>query len=35
KKYSCLEGETHKLKPSPEPNMQECTLYSGSSCCYA
>ncbi|XP_009946994.1 PREDICTED: riboflavin-binding protein isoform X2 [Leptosomus discolor] len=34
-KYGCLEGDTHKLKPSPEPNMHECTLYSKSSCCYA
>ncbi|XP_067996630.1 riboflavin-binding protein-like [Melanerpes formicivorus] len=35
KKYGCLEGDTHKPKPSREPNMQECTLYSKSSCCYA
>ncbi|NXY80812.1 RBP protein, partial [Alcedo cyanopectus] len=35
RKYSCLQGGTHKLKPSPEPNLQECTLYSKSSCCYA
>ncbi|NXN85127.1 RBP protein, partial [Bombycilla garrulus] len=34
-KYGCLEGDTQKLKPSPEPSMQECTLYSKSSCCYA
>lgn len=27
-KYGCLEGDTHKVKPSPEPNMHECTLYS-------
>lgn len=27
-KYGCLEGDTHKLKPSPEPKMHECTLYS-------
>uniref|UniRef100_A0A8B9MCC9 Folate receptor-like domain-containing protein n=1 Tax=Accipiter nisus TaxID=211598 RepID=A0A8B9MCC9_9AVES len=33
-KYGCLEGDTHKLKPSREPNMHECTLYSKSSCCY-
>ncbi|OXB68534.1 hypothetical protein ASZ78_000471 [Callipepla squamata] len=33
--YGCLEGDTHKEKPSPEPNMHECTLYSESSCCYA
>ncbi|XP_042668873.1 riboflavin-binding protein-like [Centrocercus urophasianus] len=33
--YGCLEGDTHKVKPSPEPNMHECTLYSESSCCYA
>lgn len=26
--YGCLEGDTHKAKPSPEPNMHECTLYS-------
>ncbi|NXR98176.1 RBP protein, partial [Oxylabes madagascariensis] len=34
-KYGCLEGDSQKLKPSPEPSMQECTLYSKSSCCYA
>ncbi|NWI56268.1 RBP protein, partial [Calyptomena viridis] len=33
--YGCLEGDTQKLKPSPEPNMHECALYSKSSCCYA
>lgn len=27
-KYGCLEGDTQKLEPSPEPSMQECTLYS-------
>ncbi|NWS55763.1 RBP protein, partial [Chunga burmeisteri] len=34
-RYGCLEGDTHKVKPGPEPNMRECTLYSKSSCCYA
>ncbi|NXU47226.1 RBP protein, partial [Turnix velox] len=34
-KYGCLEGDTHKAKPSPEKNMHECTLYSKSSCCHA
>lgn len=27
-KYGCLKGDTQKLEPSPEPSMQECTLYS-------
>ncbi|XP_006265571.1 riboflavin-binding protein [Alligator mississippiensis] len=35
KEFSCLEGDTHKEKPSPEPDMHECTLYSKSSCCDA
>ncbi|XP_067423833.1 riboflavin-binding protein-like [Emydura macquarii macquarii] len=35
KKDRCLEGGIHKPRPSPEPDMHECTLYSESSCCYA
>ncbi|NXO10239.1 RBP protein, partial [Oriolus oriolus] len=35
RQHGCLEGDTQKPKPSPEPNMQDCTLYSKSSCCYA
>uniref|UniRef100_A0A7M4FL28 Riboflavin-binding protein-like n=1 Tax=Crocodylus porosus TaxID=8502 RepID=A0A7M4FL28_CROPO len=35
KEFSCLEGDTHKEKPSSEPDMHECTLYSKSSCCNA
>ncbi|NWH71278.1 RBP protein, partial [Piaya cayana] len=35
KKYGCLEGDTHKPKPSPEPELRACTLYSQSSCCNA
>nr|XP_048718120.1 riboflavin-binding protein-like isoform X2 [Caretta caretta] len=31
----CLEGGTHKHRPSPEPDIHECTLYFESSCCYA
>ncbi|XP_063795570.1 riboflavin-binding protein-like [Pseudophryne corroboree] len=32
---SCLHGTHHKGAPSPEPGMQECVLYSTSSCCHA
>ncbi|XP_075037684.1 riboflavin-binding protein-like [Mixophyes fleayi] len=32
---SCLHGNHHKAAPSPEPEVEECLLYSASSCCYA
>ncbi|XP_033008145.1 riboflavin-binding protein-like [Lacerta agilis] len=32
-KRQCLEGAAHKLRPSQENNLHECTLYSKSSCC--
>ncbi|KAM9324614.1 riboflavin-binding protein-like [Gastrophryne carolinensis] len=32
---SCLHGAHHKGTPGPETAMQECQLYSKSSCCYA
>ncbi|XP_040263296.1 riboflavin-binding protein-like isoform X1 [Bufo bufo] len=31
----CLHGKYHKVAPGPEPNMQECQLYSKSACCPA
>ncbi|XP_043941869.1 riboflavin-binding protein-like [Protopterus annectens] len=34
-KDTCLIGGIHKPLPSPESEMQECTLYSKSSCCHA
>ncbi|XP_030061386.1 riboflavin-binding protein [Microcaecilia unicolor] len=31
----CLEGNYHKPSPSAELDLEECHLYSASSCCYA
>nr|XP_056700763.1 riboflavin-binding protein-like [Euleptes europaea] len=31
----CLKGATHKPRATPEPDMQECTIYGKSSCCHA
>ncbi|XP_075688671.1 riboflavin-binding protein-like isoform X2 [Rhinoderma darwinii] len=32
--HRCLQGTHHKLAPGPELHMQECTIYSESSCCH-
>ncbi|KAJ0001496.1 hypothetical protein NQD34_006516 [Periophthalmus magnuspinnatus] len=29
----CLQDGKHKAVPSPEPHLQECSLYAGNSCC--
>ncbi|XP_039628548.1 retbindin [Polypterus senegalus] len=30
---ACLQDEKHKDVPGPEPELQECQLYSGNACC--
>ncbi|XP_060089289.1 riboflavin-binding protein-like [Heteronotia binoei] len=35
KRPRCLKGPTHKSRATPEPDMQECTIYDKSSCCHA
>ncbi|XP_026563102.1 riboflavin-binding protein-like isoform X1 [Pseudonaja textilis] len=35
KRQGCLRGAGHKLRPTPEKYLQECTLYAESACCSA